>query len=592
MGCRVAVLVGIVLCVPMIGAAQSAEPQLPQLTIDFGPQDAFDTDSPQPPIANEPKPTRNFPSALIHNLGDDFKHMPRRNSLFWLAGGAAAALAVHPLDDNVHEHFLATGDENTGFWKAGEIIGETPTILGAALGDLYRRTSEAHATGPASRHGRARGRNSLGGPGERRQGHWPAQASAQGRRHARVRLLVSFRARHDHLRGGDGAAAAPWLQGRDPDLRRRDLRRRVPAAPQRALDERRRHGRRPGRHDRPHRHVARSKFLRFADAAPHGGTGVMVAVLNNKSETLLGCCLPSRVVLRRRPYNWRMHSVRHVSWAIVCVAMVTSWTPARASAETGSDAWLRYAPLSEPAATRYREVIPASVAVLGDQGPVVGAGNEMVRGLRGMLGRLLRLESALPKESAIVLGTRERCRSASPALYLDGTLGDEAYRLKTVRVGNVQYLVVTGDSDRAVLYGAFALLRKVALGQPLSDLDEQQGPDAPIRWVNQWDNLDGTIERGYGGRSIFWENGHAATGSLARQRLRPPARVGRDQRRCRSTTSTPIRRVLSPDLDCRTSRAIADALRPWGVRDRDRHRLRQPAERRAGCRPTIRSTRP
>ncbi len=133
MGCRVAVLVGIVLCVPMIGAAQSAEPQLPQLTIDFGPQDAFDTDSPQPPIANEPKPTRNFPSALIHNLGDDFKHMPRRNSLFWLAGGAAAALAVHPLDDNVHEHFLATGDQNTGFWKAGEIIGETPTILGAAL---------------------------------------------------------------------------------------------------------------------------------------------------------------------------------------------------------------------------------------------------------------------------------------------------------------------------------------------------------------------------------------------------------------------------------------------------------------------------
>ena len=31
----------------------------------------------------------------------------------------------------------------------------------------------------------------------------------------------------------------------------------------------------------------------------------------------------------------------------------------------------------------------------------------------------------------------------------------------------------------------------------------------PIRWVNQWDNLDGSVERGYGGRSIFWEDGHA-----------------------------------------------------------------------------------
>ncbi len=30
-----------------------------------------------------------------------------------------------------------------------------------------------------------------------------------------------------------------------------------------------------------------------------------------------------------------------------------------------------------------------------------------------------------------------------------------------------------------------------------------------MRWVNEWNNLDGTIERGYGGRSIFWDNNHA-----------------------------------------------------------------------------------
>src|SRR4029453_19570168 len=58
-------------------------------------------------------------------------------------------------------------------------------------------------------------------------------------------------------------------------------------------------------------------------------------------------------------------------------------------------------------------------------------------------------------------------------------------------------------------YGAFSFLRKVGLGQPVADLDEGAGPYASIRWINQWDNLDGTIERGYGGRSIFWENGRA-----------------------------------------------------------------------------------
>ena len=51
----------------------------------------------------------------------------------------------------------------------------------------------------------------------------------------------------------------------------------------------------------------------------------------------------------------------------------------------------------------------------------------------------------------------------------------------------------------------FALLRKIALHEPVDDIDLREAPYAPVRWVNQWDNLDGTIERGYGGRSIFFD---------------------------------------------------------------------------------------
>jgi membrane-associated phospholipid phosphatase len=69
-----------------------------------------------------------------NNLGDDFKHLPRRNTAYWLACGTAAALLVHPNDDNVHQHYLENPGANGGFWKAGEIIGELPTILGAAGG--------------------------------------------------------------------------------------------------------------------------------------------------------------------------------------------------------------------------------------------------------------------------------------------------------------------------------------------------------------------------------------------------------------------------------------------------------------------------
>ncbi len=219
-------------------------------------------------------------------------------------------------------------------------------------------------------------------------------------------------------------------------------------------------------------------------------------------------------------------------------------------AETGRDAWLRYAP-QKP------QTVPAVLAVLGDS-PVIGnARDEILRGIRGMAGKTLRLESAMPKENAIVLGTL-------PAFpKLSANLPANAYWLKTVHSGNINYTVVTATNDRGVLYGAFALLRKIALGQPVTNLDEQQTPYAPIRWVNQWDRLDGTIERGYGGRSIFWDEGRAR-GDLTRVRDYGRLLASLGINGCAINNVNADKRILSPDFLPQIA-SIAAALRPWGV---------------------------
>lgn len=93
----------------------------------------------QPPAAvgeEGTKPTRGFASALVHNLEDDFKHMPRRNSLYWLAGGGAAALAVHPADSSINRHLLSGSRLETDLWKPGSYIGEGYVVAPAAVG-LY-----------------------------------------------------------------------------------------------------------------------------------------------------------------------------------------------------------------------------------------------------------------------------------------------------------------------------------------------------------------------------------------------------------------------------------------------------------------------
>src|SRR5580704_19202071 len=87
-------------------------------------------------------------------------------------------------------------------------------------------------------------------------------------------------------------------------------------------------------------------------------------------------------------------------------------------AETGYNAWLRYAPLDEPALTQYRQSTPAVIVSLNSTGPEASARDESIRGLRGMIGRTLRAESAVPKESAIILGTIEELRRDAPQFHL------------------------------------------------------------------------------------------------------------------------------------------------------------------------------
>jgi alpha-glucuronidase len=229
-------------------------------------------------------------------------------------------------------------------------------------------------------------------------------------------------------------------------------------------------------------------------------------------------------------------------------------------AETGRDMWLRYAALNGDSARQYQTLIPEAVVVLGDAPQQRSAQQELVRGIRGMLGRTLRPESE-PNQPSIVLGTIEQVRrrfDITTALSADG------YWLKATTLNGTRHIVIAGANDSGVLYGSFAFLRKIGLGESIAELDEKQSPSVAIRWVNQWDNINGTIERGYGGPSIFWDNGRA------RQDLSRVSEYGRllaslGINGCSINNVNADSKFLSVELIPQVAR-IADALRPWGVK--------------------------
>ena len=234
---------------------------------------------------------------------------------------------------------------------------------------------------------------------------------------------------------------------------------------------------------------------------------------------------------------------------LVRIAVCLICPAAALFAETGQDAWLRYAAIEDAAVLQRYSTLPASVVVTSDSPVMLSAREELIRGVRGMLGRTLRIEKQAPADGgAIVLSV------AGAELKAD------AFRI----VSRGKDIAVSGGNDAGVLYGVFALLRKMALHQPLRGLDEREQPYSPLRWINHWDNLDGTIERGYGGRSIFFENNNVRQDlSRVREYARLLASLGVNACAINNVNANP--RVISSEFLPQLAR-IAEVFRAWGIR--------------------------
>jgi alpha-glucuronidase len=244
---------------------------------------------------------------------------------------------------------------------------------------------------------------------------------------------------------------------------------------------------------------------------------------------------------------------------LFCSLLAAAWT---AHAETGADAWLRYAPLAPNEVTYYKSIPKVAVAS-GDSEILASAKTELTRGVRGTLGKPLRLTTAIPSQSAIVIGTADQIRKIAPEIGPIPDLGSDGFWLSSHRIRGFKCIVIAGASDRGVLYGVFAFLRKITQHADLWSLNDLERPSAPLRWVNQWDNLDGSIERGYAGRSIFFEDGRVRldlTRASAYARLL--ASVGINGCAVNNVNANP--RILDSDFLPELAR-IAQAFRPWGV---------------------------
>ncbi len=249
----------------------------------------------------------------------------------------------------------------------------------------------------------------------------------------------------------------------------------------------------------------------------------------------------------------RTKKVFRVGFLVVAVLAVG----VAASAQTADQAWLR------DAGHRGPNDIPIFAKAFGSGTLEKSAENEFYR----EIGKL-RLKSVGDSFGSIngrvILGTAKEVQPAFPELSFPNDLNPDEYWLLWSKHNGHPFLFILGGDERGVLYGTFAVLRTLAEGKDVHFSGLRSHPAMPIRWVDEWDNPDGSIERGYAGRSIFFEGGNvrddlAPVGAYARLL----ASIGINGVNVNNVNADA--HLLDSEHLKQLAR-VADVMRPWGVR--------------------------
>lgn len=151
------------------------------------------------------------------------------------------------------------------------------------------------------------------------------------------------------------------------------------------------------------------------------------------------------------------------------------------------DCWLAY---GKDSSMQWAEKFLSRICVLSCGREISSAAKELERAYKRLTGKTSERISEPFSGGCFILRKNE-------------SLGEGGYKI-TVSDDNI---TVEGGNENGVLYGVFRFLILASAGYLPESLNLTEKPFFPLRMIDQWDNADGTVERGYSGTSFFYENG-------------------------------------------------------------------------------------
>lgn len=235
-------------------------------------------------------------------------------------------------------------------------------------------------------------------------------------------------------------------------------------------------------------------------------------------------------------------------------------------AEDGYDLWLRYKPVeNKTRLTSYRQLVTA-IQVNGNSATLQAAKEELLLALKGLTGYSIPVTTITNKNGTILLTNSALLPSKIRSLIqkdLDKA-GTEGFLISSQKINGKNGILITGNSDVAVLYGVFHFLRLLQTEQPINSLHIISSPRLKLRLLNHWDNLTRTVERGYAGFSIW--NWHTLPGYMDKRYIdyaRANASIGINGTVLTNVNANAV--ILSADYLKKVA-ALANVFRTYGIK--------------------------
>jgi alpha-glucuronidase len=234
--------------------------------------------------------------------------------------------------------------------------------------------------------------------------------------------------------------------------------------------------------------------------------------------------------------------------------------------EDGYELWLRYCQVGNAdRLAQYRRAI-ASVTLPGKSATVAIITAELARSLPVLLGRAVPISEQKPIGNALVLGTIDGLKAAGMAIpRVDYTgMDEQGYLIRSIQVENNNWTFITGNSETALLTGTFHFLRLLQTQRDIHNVDISSHPRIRYRLLSHWDNLDGSIERGYAGQSLWnWSELPKQIDVRYHDYARACASIGINGTILNNVNANA--KILTPEYLVKIA-TLADVFRPYGLR--------------------------